>query len=1358
MKRIKKSFAGLLSLLILLSCLPFSVSASVQDIPVFSRDLDDSIQYAYVKDAASSVVLPLRVEASTGDQYTVIYQWYTMSGSTPAPSSDSAISGATGSQCIPDVTAVGTKQYYVVATNSNNAGETATSKVVKVTVVPAGTKIEKPAITQLTEASYFQNDTPVALSVTASKSNGDYGTLEYQWYEMKGESPAAGDTAVGENKDSFIPPTDAVSSKRYYVTVRNKLNLPTPLVESVTSDPVTILVVAPGTTAAVPTVTDPADLSCKLGEAGKPMTVTAETTDSGVLSYQWYQVKEENPDPSKDIPMGTVASFTPPTSKTGLSRYYVVVTNTLTINGSTSTATAVSNPGTVIVSKTGEPARTPSITNPKSATYEEGAKPIPLVVSGHTTDEGGKLTYQWYEMLGTKPSPEDDKKLDADASTGSFLPPTNERGSKKYYVLLTNTLDDDGVITTASVLSEPATITIIAATTPPPPSAVEEFKLSKTPSGKINIQAETTQKPAGGDFAKQIETGTIPPEFQDAENKGAWKDSLALIEVLSLSNYSMNQEDLNVILNPAKGDGMKNLADMDFSKSVLDPKLSGALPQNQFSGLTNLKTASLPQNLSSLGDELFADCTALESLTIPKTNAKAIRIGEGVFRDCANLTELDLTDAPILLPINADAAANAFENAPRIIFHVPESLRTEYLEVWATLIEKGQLTVAAVAETPDPDAEAPLFTTQPQSSSYEPEESILPLTAEAAVTDDGSIQYQWYEMKGDTPDPDTDPELGTGTEYTPSVAPAETKRYYVVATNSKPEHIDAHTVSDVAVISVRSEESELPEFPETPVQPELFLPAGWAAPISYFQDDPDVVPKSFTYNKEALKNPYIFWYEMAGDSPRVSEEALLEQIQALKPKQAPWLPSDALHQKPEYPLPLKAVNDSDAADKLIHTGERFTPPVNEIGTQSYYAVAVNYDPTATVQVLSYAVADPFTITVKAADIVVPQPEIPVIQKDPVSRDYVLHDDAVPLTVELEAFDSVSNVSYIWYELLGEEVSDTDPQVGTGSRFIPDVSAEGIRSYYVVVTNTIHTSEGDKTAETVSKPAKITVTAPPEAAGFEVVFLDGTTQYHRETVAEGERVSPPEEFDPREGYRFIGWFIDEDMETAYDFDTPVTEDLTLYAGWVKVIAHNAYVSGYTDSDGTRTFRPGASVTRGEVAQMFYNLADDDLKTSPIKTDKRFSDVLETDWFYDEVMLLVDLEVLSGDPDGTFRPRDKITRGELASVIRKFFKMEEGTSMGFDETDVPKDYWAWGSIAALYEAEITVGDSNGKYHPLNPITRVEMVTMLNKALGRPADETRAEYEGLSMPFTDVPDYWGWIHVMEACVDHEIIEPIE
>ena len=72
----------------------------------------------------------------------------------------------------------------------------------------------------------------------------------------------------------------------------------------------------------------------------------------------------------------------------------------------------------------------------------------------------------------------------------------------------------------------------------------------------------------------------------------------------------------------------------------------------------------------------------------------------------------------------------------------------------------------------------------------------------------------------------------------------------------------------------------------------------------------------------------------------------------------------------------------------------------------------------------------------------------------------------------------------------------------------------------------------------------------EKAVYKVDFhTDGGSIVEAQNVVENEKAVKPA--DPaREGYDFLGWYKDNGLTAAYDFENPVTENLTLYAKWEK----------------------------------------------------------------------------------------------------------------------------------------------------------------------------------------------------------------
>ena len=119
------------------------------------------------------------------------------------------------------------------------------------------------------------------------------------------------------------------------------------------------------------------------------------------------------------------------------------------------------------------------------------------------------------------------------------------------------------------------------------------------------------------------------------------------------------------------------------------------------------------------------------------------------------------------------------------------------------------------------------------------------------------------------------------------------------------------------------------------------------------------------------------------------------------------------------------------------------------------------------------------------------------------------------------------------------------------------------------------------------------------------------------------------------------------------------------------------------------------------------------TISVTTADQFSDVDTNDWYYSNVMRAVELGILSGYTDGTFKPMNNITRRDFAIMLAQSLghdNDEEATSPFKDVADT--DYGV-SSIAYLYENEITVGDSNGNFNPDANITRQEAAIMLVKA---------------------------------------------
>lgn len=73
--------------------------------------------------------------------------------------------------------------------------------------------------------------------------------------------------------------------------------------------------------------------------------------------------------------------------------------------------------------------------------------------------------------------------------------------------------------------------------------------------------------------------------------------------------------------------------------------------------------------------------------------------------------------------------------------------------------------------------------------------------------------------------------------------------------------------------------------------------------------------------------------------------------------------------------------------------------------------------------------------------------------------------------------------------------------------------------------------------------------------YNVYFVtSGSTAVETQQVKENEKATEPEDPVRTDGSKnkyFEGWYIDEDFSQRFDFETPVTKDLYLYAKWVII---------------------------------------------------------------------------------------------------------------------------------------------------------------------------------------------------------------
>lgn len=141
-------------------------------------------------------------------------------------------------------------------------------------------------------------------------------------------------------------------------------------------------------------------------------------------------------------------------------------------------------------------------------------------------------------------------------------------------------------------------------------------------------------------------------------------------------------------------------------------------------------------------------------------------------------------------------------------------------------------------------------------------------------------------------------------------------------------------------------------------------------------------------------------------------------------------------------------------------------------------------------------------------------------------------------------------------------------------------------------------------------------------------------------------------------------------------------------------------------------PTANVTRAEVATIFFRLMTDDARAKFDSLDNNFSDVAKGKWYNRAISTLANAGIIKGDPAGTYRPGDPITRAEMAAIIARFGDFKEG---GKTFNDI-SGHWAQKYIELAASNGWINGNPDGTFKPNNNITRAETVAMINRVLNR------------------------------------------
>ena len=195
-------------------------------------------------------------------------------------------------------------------------------------------------------------------------------------------------------------------------------------------------------------------------------------------------------------------------------------------------------------------------------------------------------------------------------------------------------------------------------------------------------------------------------------------------------------------------------------------------------------------------------------------------------------------------------------------------------------------------------------------------------------------------------------------------------------------------------------------------------------------------------------------------------------------------------------------------------------------------------------------------------------------------------------------------------------------------------------------------------------------------------------------------------------------------------------------------HYSYIIGYKDG----TVRPYGTITRGEVATIFFRLLTDKARDKYWSQTNGYSDCGSDLWCNNAISTLTNMGIIDGFQDGAFRPYGKITRAQFAKMAVGFFETTKEEYGGYF-SDVEPDAWYTDYVEAASRVGLVQGFEDGTFRPNAHITRAQSCVIVNRALGRKPDEDHLLPERKMITWPDNnPGDWYYADMQEATNSHD------
>jgi|GEM_PF-308468 len=236
-------------------------------------------------------------------------------------------------------------------------------------------------------------------------------------------------------------------------------------------------------------------------------------------------------------------------------------------------------------------------------------------------------------------------------------------------------------------------------------------------------------------------------------------------------------------------------------------------------------------------------------------------------------------------------------------------------------------------------------------------------------------------------------------------------------------------------------------------------------------------------------------------------------------------------------------------------------------------------------------------------------------------------------------------------------------------------------------------------------------------------------------------------------RFEGLPEDVELEVAPYIDVPVNH-------WAAKLVSGAKLAGFLDYITGESFDPKKPLPRAEAIEILAKTTfakkkidwlldwevgfEEEVEEERVEVElKTFKDVPDGYWAATPIQALATLGIISGYPDGTFRPENTLTRAELSTLLVKARGLRPAQVNTALFRDLPAKHWASGYVSNAMDLGLVQGYPDGTFQPSRKVSRAEAVTVISRF-----DELTVPVQADQAPFPDVlENHWSAKYVLAA-----------